>query len=150
MALRMVDVGPGEPALTTDVAPLMAALRPGLGPAAFAAFAAEAHRQGLVFTAAYDEGGRCLAVAGHRVLATSRGRLMFVDDLVTAPEARSTGVGGRLLAELRERAARAGCVRIELDSGVTNQAAHRFYHAQRMTVGAFHFALDLPAGPAAG
>ncbi|MEV4615226.1 GNAT family N-acetyltransferase [Kitasatospora sp. NPDC049258] len=145
MGLRMVDVGPGEPALAADVAPLMATLRPGLDAAAFAAFAAEAHRQGLVFTAAYDPDGRCLAVAGHRVLATSRGRLMFVDDLVTAPWARSTGVGGRLLAELRERAVRAGCVRIELDSGVANQAAHRFYHARRMAVTAFHFALELPA-----
>ncbi|MFJ1707086.1 GNAT family N-acetyltransferase [Kitasatospora sp. NPDC088346] len=145
MTLTTVDVGPGDSALATDVAPLIRALRPGLDAAAFDAFAHEASRQGLVFTAAYDGAGRCLAVAGHRVLATSRGRLLFVDDLVTAPGARSTGVGGWLLAALRERAVAAGCVRIELDSGVANHGAHRFYHAQRMAVSAFHFALELPA-----
>ncbi|WP_327679404.1 GNAT family N-acetyltransferase [Kitasatospora sp. NBC_00458] len=143
MELTVVDVAPGTPALTRDVAPLIGALRPALGPDGFAAFAAEAHRQGLVFTAAYDSRGRCLAVAAHRVLATSRGRLFFVDDLVTAPAARSTGVGGRLFAVLRERARAAGCVRIELDSGTANHGAHRFYHAHRMAVTALHFGLEL-------
>ncbi|WP_229758725.1 GNAT family N-acetyltransferase [Peterkaempfera bronchialis] len=143
MALTMVDIGPDQPEMVRDVAPLIRALRPALGPDAFAEFAAEAHRQGLVFTAVYDGDGRCLAVAGHRVLATSRGRLLFVDDLVTAPEARSGGVGARLFAELEQRARRAGCVRIELDSGTANHGAHRFYHLRRMAVTAFHFGLDI-------
>ncbi|MER5349568.1 GNAT family N-acetyltransferase [Kitasatospora sp. NPDC002551] len=143
MELTVVDVGPDEPALHRDVAPLIRALRPALGTEGFAAFAAEAHAQGLVFTAAYDERGRCLAVATHRVLTTSRGRLFFVEDLVTAPPARSAGIGGRLLGVLRERARAAGCVRIELDSGTANHGAHRFYHAHRMAVTALHFGLEL-------
>ncbi|MEV0189055.1 GNAT family N-acetyltransferase [Kitasatospora purpeofusca] len=143
MELSFVDVGPDGPALLRDVAPLLLALRPALGRDGFAAFAAEAQAQGLVFTAAYDGRGRCLAVAAHRVLATSRGRLFFVDDLVTAPSARSAGVGGRLFAVLRERAAAAGCVRIELDSGTANHGAHRFYHAHRMAVTALHFGLEI-------
>ncbi|MGW0857564.1 GNAT family N-acetyltransferase [Streptomyces sp. NPDC002690] len=141
----MTDIVPGDWAMTADVAPLIRALRPDLTPAGFAEFAAEAHTQGLVFTAAYG-GGRCLAVAAHRVLATSRGRILFVDDLVTAPGARSGGIGGLLMAELEDRARRAGCVRIELDSGVSNHGAHRFYHAARMAIVALHFARDLPAG----
>ncbi|MFB7472629.1 GNAT family N-acetyltransferase [Kitasatospora sp. NPDC056184] len=143
MELTVVDIGPDTPALHRDVAPLIRTLRPALGADGFAAFAAEAHTQGLVFTAAYDDRGRCLAVATHRVLATSRGRLLFVDDLVTAPTARSAGVGGRLFAVLRERARAAGCVRIELDSGTANHGAHRFYHAHRMAVTALHFGLEL-------
>ncbi|GAA2809937.1 GNAT family N-acetyltransferase [Kitasatospora paracochleata] len=139
----IVDLAPGDPALERDVAPLIRVLRPQLTPAAFTAFAAEAQAQGLVFTAAYGDGGACLAVAGHRVLATSRGRLLFVDDLVTAPAARSTGVGGLLFAALAERARRAGCVRIELDSGTANHGAHRFYHAHRMAVTALHFGLEV-------
>ncbi len=139
-----MDVGPDGPALHRDVAPLILALRPALDADGFAAFAAEAHAQGLVFTAAYDDRGRCLAVAAHRVLATSRGRLFFVDDLVTAPAVRSAGVGGRLFAVLRERARAAGCVRIELDSGTANHDAHRFYRAHGMAVTALHFGLDLP------
>ncbi|MFF2661008.1 GNAT family N-acetyltransferase [Kitasatospora sp. NPDC058032] len=143
MELTVVDIGPGTPELHRDVAPLIRALRPALGADAFAAFAAEAHAQGLVFTAAYDGRGRCLAVATHRVLATSRGRLLFVEDLVTAPAARSAGIGGRLFTVLGERARAAGCVRIELDSGTANHGAHRFYHAHRMAVTALHFGLEL-------
>ncbi|MGF1431467.1 GNAT family N-acetyltransferase [Kitasatospora sp. LaBMicrA B282] len=143
MELILCDVTPGQVEMERDVAPLIRLLRPGLGRAEFFAFAAEGHDQGLVFTAAYDPRGRCLGVAAHRVLATSRGRLLVLEDLVTEPDARSTGVGARLLAELEERARRAGCVRIELDSGVSNHGAHRFYHARRMSIVALHFAHEL-------
>ncbi|MDH6137658.1 GNAT superfamily N-acetyltransferase [Kitasatospora sp. MAA4] len=142
----MIDIAPGDRALQSDVAPLIRSLRPGLSPAGFAAFAAEAYGQGLVFTAAYDERGRCVAVAGHRMLATSRGRVLFIDDLVTDPQVRSGGIGGWLLAQLEDRARQAGCQRIELDSGVSNHGAHRFYHARRMSIVALHFAHDLSAG----
>ncbi|MFJ4591848.1 MULTISPECIES: GNAT family N-acetyltransferase [unclassified Kitasatospora] len=142
----MVDVAPGSAAMAADVGPLIRQLRPALTAEGFAAFAAEAHAQGLAFTAAYDGRGRCVGVATHRVLATSRGRLLFVDDLVTDRAVRSAGVGGRLMAELEERARRAGCARIELDSGVTNHGAHRFYHAARMSIVALHFAREIRAG----
>ncbi|MBT2441208.1 GNAT family N-acetyltransferase [Streptomyces sp. ISL-36] len=143
MELTMTDLTPDDPALATDVGPLIRTLRPGLDAAGFLEFAAVAHLQGLVFTAAYDPAGRCLGVAAHRVLATSRGRLLFVDDLVTAPSARSAGVGARLFDELRQRALRAGCLRIELDTGTANLGAQRFYHARRMNIVALHFALDV-------
>lgn len=145
MELIMKDIAPADPALSRDVAPLIRVLRPALTVEGFARFASEAARQGLVFTAAYDEQGHCAAVASHRVLATSRGRVLFVDDLVTDPAARSGGVGGRLMAELEDRARQAGCVRIELDSGVTNHGAHRFYHARRMSIAALHFTQELSA-----
>ncbi|WP_369184611.1 GNAT family N-acetyltransferase [Streptomyces sp. Y1] len=147
MELTMVDVVPGQAAMAADVGPLIRQLRPALTAGEFADFAAEAHRQGLVFTAAYDAGGRCVGVAAHRVLATSRGRLLFVEDLVADRAVRSAGVGRRLMAELEGRARRAGCVRIELDSGVSNHGAHRFYHAGRMAIVALHFAREVPAGP---
>ncbi|MEQ4722510.1 GNAT family N-acetyltransferase [Nonomuraea sp. B19D2] len=143
--LFMADVAPGHPAMETDVAPLILALRPGLTRDAYAKFAEEAHRQGLVFTAAYDAVGRCIGVAAHRVLATSRGRLLFVDDLITHPDLRSSGVGSRLMAELEARARKAGCTRIELDSGITNHGAHRFYHARGMSIVAHHFSHEVRA-----
>ncbi|MFI1940722.1 GNAT family N-acetyltransferase [Streptomyces purpureus] len=143
MELTMRDLTPADPAMTTDVAPLIRTLRPDLGAAEFTEFAVESHGQGLVFTAVYDPAGSCVGVATHRVLATSRGRILFVDDLVTAVSARSAGIGGRIIASLRERGRRAGCVRIELDTGTANHGAQRFYHAQRMRIGALHFALDL-------
>ncbi|MEU6878673.1 GNAT family N-acetyltransferase [Streptomyces sp. NPDC046712] len=143
MKLTMTDLTPDDPALVTDVGPLIRTLRPGLDADGFLEFATAAHRQGLVFTVAHDPAGRCLGVASHRVLATSRGRLLFVDDLVTAPAARSAGVGARLFDELRERGRRAGCVRIELDTGTGNHGAQRFYHAQRMNIAALHYAVEL-------
>ncbi|MGA5817809.1 GNAT family N-acetyltransferase [Kitasatospora sp. NPDC094028] len=146
MELTMLDVVPGQAAMAADVGPLIRQLRPALTAGEFADFAAEAHGQGLVFTAAYDGDGRCVGVAAHRVLATSRGRLLFVEDLVADRAVRSAGVGRRLMAELEERARRAGCVRIELDSGVANHGAHRFYHADRMAIVALHFAREVAAG----
>ncbi|MFD9035588.1 GNAT family N-acetyltransferase [Streptomyces sp. NPDC059567] len=146
MELTMTDLTPDEPAFGTDVGSLIRALRPGLDADGFLEFATAAHRQGLVFTAARDATGRCLGVASHRVLATSRGRLLFVDDLVTDSAARSAGVGARLLDELRERGRRAGCVRMELDTGTVNHGAQRFYHAQRMNIVALHFAEELGTG----
>ncbi|NEE52563.1 GNAT family N-acetyltransferase, partial [Streptomyces sp. SID8455] len=77
-----------------------------------------------------------------------RGRVLFVDDLVTAPESRGRGVGAHLLAELERRALAAACARVELDSGTANVHAHRFYHARRMTIGALHFGLDIAADTA--
>lgn len=141
--LSMTAIEPGDPRMAADVQPLLHVLRPALTPEACTAFVAEAHAQGLVFLAAYDARGRCAGLATYRVLATSRGRVLFVDDLVTDPGRRSEGVGARLWEELASRAARAGCERVELDSGVTNRGAHRFYHARGMSVSAFHFASAL-------
>ncbi|MGW3241970.1 GNAT family N-acetyltransferase [Streptomyces sp. NPDC001070] len=143
MELTFVDVKPGEPAMTAEVGPLIRMLRPALTADGFAAFAAEAHGQGVVFTAALDERDRYLGVATHRVLTSSRGRLMLVDDLVTAPEARGAGVGTRLLAEVEARGRAAGCQRLELDAGVANHGAHRFCHARRMAITGLHFAREL-------
>lgn len=78
-------------------------------------------------------------MAGWRLLATSRGRILYVDDLVTAAERRSQGVGRELLAWLEERGRLARCARLELDSGVQNAAGHRFYFRARMHITAFHF-----------
>jgi GNAT superfamily N-acetyltransferase len=145
MDLTLVEVVPGDPESWPEVESLIRLLRPKLTAEGFADFAARAHPQGLVFTAARDAHGRCVGVSTHRVLATSRGPVFFVDDLVTAADARSAGVGARLFDGLAELARRAGCDRIELDSGVGNQAAHRFYHARRMSIVALHFAIDVAA-----
>ncbi|WP_255307983.1 GNAT family N-acetyltransferase [Streptomyces marincola] len=143
MELEFADIAPGDARLERDVAPLIRTLRPALGAAGFTAFASEAHGQGLVFTAAYDAAGHCPGVVTHRVLATSRGRVLCVDDLVTAPDRRSGGVGRRLMDEMTDRARQAGCVRIELDSGTGNHRAHRFYHLWRMSISALHFTRDI-------
>ena len=115
-----------------------------LTPAQFAAVYEEGYPQGLRFTVAYDAGGTAVGVAGWRVIATTVAlRKLYVDDLVTAETARSTGVGAVLLAELTERARAAGCTVVDLDSALHRADAHRFYLRERMPIVSFHFAKRL-------
>ncbi|MGH3412348.1 MAG: GNAT family N-acetyltransferase [Marmoricola sp.] len=135
----------GDARVRTAGYSLLRELRPDLTAAGFDQLLAEGPRQGLTVLLARDARDELVGAALYRVLATSRGRIRFVDDLVTAAAARSTGVGGALFDELELRGWVEGCVRIELDSGVTNQAAHRFYHGRRMGTIALHFGKPLEA-----
>ena len=139
----LLDLEPGDGRLTTDVLPVLRELRPHLTASTFDSVCAEGHPQGLRFTAAYD-GDRCVGVAGWRIVATTANlRKLYVDDLVTTADARSTGVGRTLLAALLERAEAAGCTALDLDSGVQRADAHRFYMREGLTITSFHFARRL-------
>lgn len=88
--------------------------------------------------------GEVAGCGGFRVHETlSRGRYMYVEDLVTASRKRSYGLGDTLfdwlVAEARER----GCAQLEVVSGVQRGEAHRFYHRKRMTIKAFQLVLPL-------
>ena len=127
-----------------QVLPVLQELRPHLTAEGLRAVYAEGHPQGYRFTAAHD-GQRWAGVAGWRLVATAfAGRKLYVDDLVTAGAARSTGVGRALLAELTRRAREAGCSVLDLDSGVQRHDAHRFYLRERMHISSHHFTLPLP------
>ncbi len=143
--MRFVDLDPTDARLTGDAFPVLAELRTELTLDQLESVYAEGYPQGLRFTAAYDETGRCLAVAGWRVFATTNAlRKLHVDDLVTAAAARSTGVGAALLGELMQRARAAGCTALDLDSGVHRADAHRFYFRERMAISSLHFVRTLP------
>jgi GNAT superfamily N-acetyltransferase len=141
--VELVDLEPGDPRLVGEVLPVLRELRPHLTADGFSAVYVEGHPQGLRFTAAYGR-GRCLGVAGWRIVATTANlRKLYVDDLVTTATSRSTGVGRALLADLTERAAAAGCTALDLDSGVQRADAHRFYMREGLTISSFHFARRL-------
>ncbi|MGH3802679.1 MAG: GNAT family N-acetyltransferase [Pseudonocardiaceae bacterium] len=143
--MHIVDLDPGDPRLAADVLPVLRELRPHLTPESFADIYTEGHQQGLRFTAAYTETG-CVGVAGWRIVVnTWTRRKLYVDDLVTLPTARSTGVGRALLAELESRARAAECTIMDLDSGTHRIDAHRFYFRERMHVSSFHFLKELPS-----
>ena len=140
--LQLVDLEPGDDRLDEAV-DVLRELRPHLTAASFAAVYAEGHSQGLRFTVAYD-GGRCVGVAGWRIVATAASlRKLYVDDLVTTAAHRSTGVGRALLDALAQRAEAAGCTALDLDSGVQRADAHRFYMREGLTISSFHFARGL-------
>ncbi|MHB1766746.1 MAG: GNAT family N-acetyltransferase [Phycisphaerae bacterium] len=73
----------------------------------------------------------------------SRGRNMYVDDLVTTEHLRSKGVGKLLLQWLIAEARRKKCKHLVLDSGVQRFAAHRFYLRHGMNITAHHFTMEL-------
>jgi GNAT superfamily N-acetyltransferase len=141
--VRIEEVAPGDARLVTDLLPVLAELRPHLTADLLTAVYAEGHQQGLRFTAAYDR-DQCVGVAGWRIHAlTLCGRKLYVDDLVTAESARSTGVGAALLADLESRARTAGCSVLDLDSAVHRHRAHRFYFREGMQISGYHFTSTL-------
>jgi GNAT superfamily N-acetyltransferase len=119
-------------------------LRPGLGRAAFAGFLSECDRLNNQVMVAWGADRRAIGVATARATVTSRGRILFVDDLVTTRSVRGCGVGAVLLTALHEHAHRMQCESVELDTGVTNTHAQRFYLGAGFSIGAFH--LNKPVG----
>ncbi|MFI7353836.1 GNAT family N-acetyltransferase [Streptomyces avidinii] len=143
--MKIIDLEPGDARLTADLLPVLLELRPHLTEELFLRILTEAHGQGLRFTAAYDADGVCVGAAGWRIVVnTASVRSLYVDDLVTAGAARSTGVGHALLGHLEQHALTAGCTALTLESGTQRTDAHRFYFRERMAVTAFAFEKPLP------
>ena len=123
--------------------PVMAELRPHLIAGEFVPRVLRQQAAGYRL-ACLEHGGEVRAVAGFRYLDTlAWGRILYVDDLVTAETARSHGHGGRLFDWLMAQAQQNNCDALHLDSGVQRFGAHRFYLTRRMDIIAHHFALKL-------
>jgi GNAT superfamily N-acetyltransferase len=89
-----------------------------------------------------SEGERVLAVAGFRVLNTLfAGRMLYIDDLSTHPDARRRGYAGALVEWCEQEARRLECDELHLDSAVIpeRQDAHRLYFNRRMRIASYHF-----------
>lgn len=88
--------------------------------------------------------GEPAGCAGFRVHETlSRGRYMYVEDLVTSARMRSHGLGDKLFDWLAGEAKERGCKQMEIISGTQRVEAHRFYHRKRMVIKAFQLVLPL-------
>ena len=124
---------------------VMVQLRPHLKPEAFVETVRRQQAGG--YRLAYlEDAGTGNAVAGFRVNeCLSRGKFMYVDDLVTDAPERSKGYGDQLFDWLVDRARSEKCDQFHLDSGVTLFGAHRFYLRKRMDILSHHFAMKLDA-----
>lgn len=92
-----------------------------------------------------EQAGRPVALAGYRVMEfLAWGRVFYVDDLVTARDARGAGHGGRVMDWLLAEAKRRDCAELHLDSGVHRFSAHRLYHSRRLEIHSHHFSVPLP------
>lgn len=122
---------------------VMSALRPQLAGEAFLPMVREMQAEG--YRLAYAEAdGEVVTVAGYRISTNFwLGRHLYVEDLVTAPAARSKGHGEAMLAWLREQARSQGCRFLDLDSGTQRGRAHKFYFGQGFSILGYHFGEDL-------
>lgn len=122
------------------------ALRPHLtGPDELAERVDGAQRaQGYRLAGSFDEGeASAAAVAGFRVEDTlAFGRILYIDDLATRPDARRRGHARALLDWCLAEAKRTDCAQLHLDSGVGSdrQDAHRLYFNAGMRITSYHFA----------
>ncbi|WP_153099704.1 GNAT family N-acetyltransferase [Paraburkholderia hayleyella] len=123
---------------------VMRALRPHLPHAA--AFAAQVRRQaeqGYRLLAAW-QGHQVMGLAGYRIQENLLyGRFLYVDDLVSIPGTRRQGLGGMLIAALREEAQRQGCAHLVLDTALGNDLAQRFYFRHGLLSKGLHFSQAL-------
>ncbi|MBN3845907.1 GNAT family N-acetyltransferase [Paraburkholderia sp. Ac-20342] len=119
---------------------VMRELRPHLTDAA--TFTAQARRQagqGYRLLAVW-QGDQVKALAGYRLQENLLyGRFLYVDDLVTAADARGHGLGARLIDALREEARKQGCTNFVLDTGLANSLGQRFYFRQGLLAVGMHF-----------
>lgn len=141
--MQICDIEPGDDRVA-DILAVLVELRPHLTAPSFDGIYREGYPQGLRYTAVFDD-ERCLGVAGWRInaLTALSPRKLYVDDLVTTVDARSSGVGHALLSYLEDKARAAGCAAIDLDSGVQRYDAHRFYLRERMYIAGHHFRKQL-------
>jgi GNAT superfamily N-acetyltransferase len=67
----------------------------------------------------------------------------WVEDLAVHPEARSLGIGKRLLDAAKDWGRERGASHLELDSGEAREDAHRFYEREGPTSRSRNFGWDL-------
>ena len=118
---------------------VMVQLRPHVPIEGFVARVRRMQTTGFRLAYLRDSGG-VQAVAGFRVLdQLVSGRVLYVDDLVTNEQQRSTGHGAALLTWLQDLARADDCEFLELDSGVHRAGAHRFYFRHGLSIIGYHF-----------
>lgn len=90
------------------------------------------------------EADRVIAAAGYRVAEfLAWGKILYVDDLVTAAAERRRGCGGVLLDWLLKEAEKRGCAQFHLDSGSQRHDAHRLYMSRKLRINGYHFSVDI-------
>jgi GNAT superfamily N-acetyltransferase len=140
MTIRLAETD-DEIASTFDV---MHQLRPHLTRESYVQHVRDLMQREGFRVAFLSDGGQVRAVAGYRFMTMLyAGRLLYVDDLVTDADARSHGVGAKLLGWLKDEGRREQCSELQLISRVTREAAHRFYFREGLGIECFHFRIAL-------
>ena len=81
-----------------------------------------------------------VAVAGFHLRENlAWGKYLYVEDLVSEQDQRSTGLGHILLKWLHNQAKENNCEQLHLDSGIQRKDAHRFYEREGMMFASHHY-----------
>ena len=148
-------------ALASDVPQLLALVRrywqfQGLG--AFDALRLEVLLQELIGSGARGQiwvAERAGTLCGYLVLVyvvslEHQGLMAEIDEFFVLPEARGAGLGSGLLAAAEEALKHAGCVRLQLQLAVDNEAARAFYARRGYQVRSGYGLFDKPLQAARG
>ncbi len=96
---------------------------------------------------AIKQNGAIVAAAGFRVATfLAWGRVLYIDDLITHPQHKRSGLGGALLDWLLAEGRRLGCSAAHLDTGHQRHDAHRLYLNKGFVFSSHHMSADLNAG----
>ncbi len=122
---------------------LLKLLRPHLEKEGFVEKVRMQEKEGYTLIFIADDSG-VKSVAGYRIAHfLAWGRVLYVDDLITLPEARGIGFGTHLLKWLKGEAKKKGCDAIHLDTGIELGDAHRLYLNLGMKINCLHLSMDL-------
>ena len=89
-------------------------------------------------------GNEVLCVAGFVIaLKLAWEKHVYVDDLITSANSRSTGAGKLMIDWLKQFCKQQHCTQLHLDSGVQRFAAHKFYLREGFAISSHHFSMDL-------
>lgn len=120
-------------------------LRPHLGREEFLRRLQIQHEEGYRIVFLRQE-GRVVAAAGYRVMhCMAWGRVLYLDDLVTAPGMKRAGLGGQLMDWLTGEARRLECDELHLDTGYQRHDAHRLYLRKGLHLTCHHLSMALHA-----
>jgi len=102
-------------------------------------------QQKLGYQIAYVKlGDKVLSVAGFVVgEKLAWGKSIYIDDLVTDENSRSTGAGTCLINWFKSYCKEIGCEQLHLDSGVQRFQAHKFYLREGFNIASHHFQLEI-------
>ncbi len=118
---------------------VFAVLRPHLTEDDFVAQVLRQYAQGYRITVTIDDGVMVAAVGYRHMEILVSGKIIYIDDLITHPDARGKGYGGKLLNYVRDLAREEGLDAVELHSGHHRHTAHRLYLNSGYEISSHHF-----------
>jgi GNAT superfamily N-acetyltransferase len=93
---------------------------------------------------AIEEDDKFVSVVGFRMSEyLAWGKIIYIDDLISHPDARGKGYGSTLLQYVKALAIEHGCDAVHLDSGYQRNDAHRVYLNNGFIMTSHHFAMKL-------